>query len=357
MSGASKNEESPAQSAGIDFDHGNGQESGENTVLEHVLESRHTSRTLTPQTRSKREQSSDTHEGSDDVGPGTSLSAVSTGVQRIFQKESDSLIDDYASLSLSIRDTQESILQRSSSRGRRVENASVCPAIGCLPVGNPRSMNSSENGQQREIGLTHRSKFCEIVPSEQSKGEAEQFLNAVGFPQYVKLFEDNHVSGELLPSLENVALREELGIEKLRHRREILKGVRALREDGDSREGRYVPEFGRILIHLSNMRTLHSWVRVGFQHFLFAIALTRTAPSFRGREEVILASIYMWSMGLVVHMYGMRRYWCVAHVVDTQPDGEIFVADKTGTLLLALATTGTAALILHFVLMDGFRNS
>lgn len=202
--------------------------------------------------------------------------------------------------------------------------------------------------------IMNRTVEARVAASRDLDGGVESFLHWVGFPQYKEFFEQQHISGELLPSLENIELRDGLGVTKLRHRREIMKGVHSLCGTSSDRKQRFVPEFGRILIHLSNMRTFHSWITVGLQHFVFGIALNLIAPTFRTSNEIRRASIYIWAVGLGAHLYATARYWSVARVVDTQPDDKIFVADELGTILLAIATAATAALTLHLILKEGF---
>lgn len=109
------------------------------------------------------------------------------------------------------------------------------------------------------------------------------WLTSLGLPQYNPKFIENEIDGEVLLSLSSEELRDDLLVCNLRHRRKILNEIRILRDQTGDGKPKPLPEHGRILDHLSNTRTYHSWIRVGVQLLGFSIVTLRLAPGFERR--------------------------------------------------------------------------
>lgn len=184
-----------------------------------------------------------------------------------------------------------------------------------------------------------------------SDPEVLRVLTGIGFSQYAELFQRHRVGRTMLKGLSNVELKNDLGIGVLRHRREILKAIASIQpESGDN--GNAVPEFGRILVHLSNVRTFHSWLRNGVQQVIFALAIVRLAPPFRPSFVATRVALFLVSAGVAFVMYGVARYLRVRGVVDAK--GKDFQPDMWGTGAASVLTLGTAGVALYLLLMDGF---
>lgn len=75
-------------------------------------------------------------------------------------------------------------------------------------------------------------------------------MNSIVFRNFVELSGKKMTVGEMLASLSNAELRDNLGTTNRRNRREILAAIARAYALPDT--GRNYPEFGRILVHLSN---------------------------------------------------------------------------------------------------------
>lgn len=82
------------------------------------------------------------------------------------------------------------------------------------------------------------------------------WLLRVGFSAYVDVFTVNEIDGPLLKTLTSEDLRDDLNITNLRHRRDIGHAIATLVEATSPVTVDALPEHGRILDHLSNIRTV-----------------------------------------------------------------------------------------------------
>lgn len=149
------------------------------------------------------------------------------------------------------------------------------------------------------------------------------------------------LSPRQLASLTNAELRDDLQVKNLRQRREILAYVRPARS---------VPEFGRILVHLSNDRTCHSWFSNTIQALIFAGALLRIPPLRP------VAMVWPCALGVVCSAsagatYGVWQYFVVARDVDTRCE---YKPDWIGAMLAFVITLSIASIVVTFVLVEGF---
>lgn len=190
----------------------------------------------------------------------------------------------------------------------------------------------------------------EDKPSENVVNTAEEvraWLQTIGYPQYCEIFVKNEINGAVLKTITSEELRDDLYVTNLRHRRDILDAIAVL-FPASSKER--LPEHGRILDHLSNVRTYHSWIRVGVQFLAFAIVTLRLAPNFRPTGLVSAASIYYAVVGILALVYGVVRYKAVIHMIEESgPSSHSYKPDRYGVLsmvvLVLIASTLSLAII------------
>lgn len=168
-------------------------------------------------------------------------------------------------------------------------------------------------------------------------------LNEQGLSSYVSLFEKYSLTTTEMKSLSNRELRDELGISKLAHRRLILSLIHI-------RTQPRLPIFGAILVHLSNVRTFHSWLSSAFQAVVLSLALTRLFP-LRGTDLLLPASSLLMGASVLYAVYGAVRFFLVTRTVES---GERYTADYKGIIIALVASIATAAITIVVILIDGF---
>lgn len=179
-----------------------------------------------------------------------------------------------------------------------------------------------------------------------------EWLKSLGYVQYVDTFAENEVDGRMLRSLTSQELRDDLKVTSLHHRRVIGEAISKLPTTTpvSDRLDR-LPEHGRILDHLSNVRTYHSWLRVGVQFLSFAIVTLRLTPDFRSPRLISGTAYYFAAVAVLARTYAVYRYRCVIRMIETsrltaptyRPDAIgaaslvvlIIVADIMGIIIIA----------------------
>lgn len=179
--------------------------------------------------------------------------------------------------------------------------------------------------------------------------EVSNWLEELGFRQYSQIFKDNEVNGDILRTLTSEELRDDLAVTNLRHRRDILDAIQRLKSTQDH-PPEPLPEHGRILDHLSNVRTYHSWIRLGVQFMAFSLVTLRLAPMFRTTPLVTAASFYYALVGVLALIYGIFRYNKVINMIeDSGPSHQSYRPDRIGVLsmllLVIIASTITLLII------------
>ncbi|CAN8077004.1 unnamed protein product [Agarophyton chilense] len=179
------------------------------------------------------------------------------------------------------------------------------------------------------------------APNVRTVADVQKWLADLGFSQYAHVFLTNEVDGVILKTLTSEELRDDLLINNLRHRREILVAIARLVEEEASPDAQKLPEHGRILDHLSNVRTYHSWISVGIQFLGFAVVTLRLSPNFRDTNLITASSIYFSLIGISALVYGVYRYKNVIGMIESSgPSTKHFSPDRVGVvsiLLLAFA--------------------
>lgn len=130
----------------------------------------------------------------------------------------------------------------------------------------------------------------------------------------------------------------------------------ARRRTEETKEGKAikgsVPEFGRILVHLSNVRTFHSWLGTGTQAAIFAVALGRLAPGVRDIGLARGAGAGLLAVAVAAQVYGGVRYARVQRRIED--NGRDFTPDFWGVGGVLLLELGVAAVVVYVLLLDGF---
>lgn len=169
-------------------------------------------------------------------------------------------------------------------------------------------------------------------PPLETVSDVRAWLHARGLAQYADAFTANEITGPVLRTLTSEELRDDLGVVNLRHRRDLLDAVAALRPTTPPPA---LPEHGRILDHLSNVRTYHSWVRVAVQLLGFAVVTLRLAPNFRDTPIVAAAAFYFACVGILALVYGVYRYRAVIRMIErADPAAPRYTPDRGGILLI-----------------------
>jgi uncharacterized membrane protein YidH (DUF202 family) len=185
--------------------------------------------------------------------------------------------------------------------------------------------------------------------------EVRDWLRRAGFGQYEEVFVTNEVDAEVLKTLTSEELRDDLGVTNLRHRRDILDAVRRLVSATASVKVDALPEHGRILDHLSNVRTYHSWIRLGVQLFAFAIVTLRLAPNFRGTALVTASSSYFATVGIIALLYGVFRYKAVIAMIEQSgASTPKYNPDRVGVVAMLVLVLIASVLSLTLILIHGF---
>lgn len=179
------------------------------------------------------------------------------------------------------------------------------------------------------------------APKVRTVTDVRNWLCDLGYSQYADTFSSNEVNGSILKTLTSEELRDDLAVANLRHRRHILDATRRLIHDDAPPTAQYLPEHGRILDHLSNVRTYHSWIRVGIQFLAFAVVTLRLSPNYRSTALVTAASFYFALVGISALLYAVFRYKRVIDMIESSgPSTHNYSPDRLGVVsMLFVALT------------------
>ena len=192
----------------------------------------------------------------------------------------------------------------------------------------------------------------------ESTDDVLNWLSKLGYDQYRDVFKENGVDGDVLKTLTGEELRVDLKIYNLRHRRDILHAIEKLNESNKTKAiaAEKLPEHGRILDHLSNVRTYHSWLRVGVQLLGFSIVTLRLTPKFIAKELVTVSSLYFAIVGMMALMYGIYRYKCVITMIERSgAKSPAYDPDRFGVMAM-LILVGVASIVSLAMIIIRFVN-
>jgi len=211
--------------------------------------------------------------------------------------------------------------------------------------------------------MNHSSEFdsslSPTLPS--TTHEVSEWLSSIGYSQYRETFESNQITGQILHTLTSIELRDDLHITNLSHRRSILKEISELSSRSNTKQNLQtshadsLPEHGRILDHLSNVRTYHSWIRVGVQLLGLVIAVLRLTPIHRRKPVSVGLGLGICIVVLCVFGYAVYRYRTVVVMIERSKVKERWYRpDMIGIWGLFTLVLAVALSILGVVLMNGF---
>uniref|UniRef100_A0A7S2ZTG3 SAM domain-containing protein n=2 Tax=Rhodosorus marinus TaxID=101924 RepID=A0A7S2ZTG3_9RHOD len=186
----------------------------------------------------------------------------------------------------------------------------------------------------------------------QTSEDVANWLRELGKDEYISTFMSNEINGEILASLTSEELRDDLGVINLKHRRELLTAIKSI---GGMKKGEdTLPEHGRILDHLSNVRTFHSWVRVGVQLLAFALVSLRLFPTWRENRNLITGcSLYYSCVGAFAILYGLARYALVVKwIEESGVKTPKYHPDKIGVAVMLVLVLVATALTLYVITLD-----
>lgn len=198
--------------------------------------------------------------------------------------------------------------------------------------------NRVTSAPSARLSRTSRSSSHSRASGDEKRGDKRQirtiedvtaWLRRIKQDEYASSFLENEIDGDILKTLTSEELRDDLNVTNLRNRREILHAIMEISQQEEEIEG--LPEHGRILDHLSNVRTYHSWIRVGVQFLAFSIVTLRLAPTFRDTILVSVASFYYALVGVLALVYGILRYKTVINMIETSgPSKQQYRPDRIG---------------------------
>lgn len=188
------------------------------------------------------------------------------------------------------------------------------------------------------------------------------WLNSISLSQYSDSFRENYVDGVLLVTLTTTELRDDLGVTNLHHRRRIMESIDGIKNEkqgeatsatasdkGGIPASDKLPEHGRILDHLSNVRTYHSWLRVAVQFLSFAIVTIRLAPAFREATLVSTAAFYFAAVSVLAMVYAVYRYRAVVRMIEhSRLSSPTYTPDVIGaaSLVILILLASVLALVI-----------
>jgi len=177
------------------------------------------------------------------------------------------------------------------------------------------------------------------------------WLDRIGCAQYVDAFHKNGIDADILRSLTSEELRDDLGVVNLRHRRNILYEISLLGEPPRDT----LPEHGRILNHLSNVRTYHSWVRVGVQLLAYSVAFLRLIPIQRGKDITTAFSFAIALSGILFLTYAAHRYKLVIQMIENSgQNNQAYQPDIFGVVISLVILSILSVLTITIIVLDGF---
>lgn len=102
------------------------------------------------------------------------------------------------------------------------------------------------------------------------------------------------------------------------------------------------------------IRTVHSWMRLGVQMLGFGVVTLRLSPSFRATSIVTAASFYFSMVGVVSLIYGIIRYKAVIKMIEQSgASTPKFNPDRSGVIVMLILILVSAGIALTLILLRG----
>lgn len=122
-----------------------------------------------------------------------------------------------------------------------------------------------------------------------------------------------------------------------------------------------LPEFGRVLTHLSNVRTAHSWSRLAVQQLILALGVVRLGVVDAADERdvlyhLVLAVCAAWCVvGVGFAVYGGWRFLRVTNILDSaEMQTSKFYPDRAGVALSQVLLLFVASCIVAIICVQVF---
>jgi len=209
------------------------------------------------------------------------------------------------------------------------------------------------NNQRERVAINISETNASPARQVHTVADVTNWLATLGFDEYAKVFAENEIDGQVLKTLDSEELRDDLGVINLRHRRDLLDGIHKLVQEDSEMHKAPLPEHGRILSHLSNVRTYHSWLRVGVQMLAFAIVTLRLSPTFGETAVITTASFYFAAIGILALLYGIFRYRGVIESIEgSGPTVQAYQPDRIGVLSMLVLVLIASIFSLVIILLN-----
>mmetsp|Transcript_7497 Transcript_7497/g.22754 ORF Transcript_7497/g.22754 Transcript_7497/m.22754 type:complete len:227 (+) Transcript_7497:110-790(+) len=183
-----------------------------------------------------------------------------------------------------------------------------------------------------------------------------RWLENIGMEKYKESFLKNRIDVHMLLTLNARDLREELGVKHLQDRRRIQDSIFFLASNKLGTGA--LPEDGRILTHLFNIRIYLSWIRFSIRMIIFACILTFLVTDV-ARLYIIRSAIIIIVAAMVIAITAAWRYLTFYNITERisqnilLPSNALFLPALFGAMV-ALIGAGLFIQSRAPLILDGF---
>lgn len=171
-----------------------------------------------------------------------------------------------------------------------------------------------------------------------------QLLANIGLQRYAQHLQAHRIDLPTLTALSNSELRDDLNIVPLAHRRLILQACEPRVATSS------IPLFGSILVHLSNMRTFHSFLSNSIQIMVFAFAVLRLAPEIGDAAVSDICGGFLVGVAVLLILYGTTAFYRVTTTIERS---HMYRPDWVGIGLVLFCSIVAASITLSIVVLEG----
>jgi uncharacterized membrane protein YidH (DUF202 family) len=102
------------------------------------------------------------------------------------------------------------------------------------------------------------------------------------------------------------------------------------------------------------IRTVHSWMRLGVQMLAFSVVTLQLSPNFRATAIVTAASFYFALVGVAALVYGILRYKAVIKMIEQSgASTPKFNPDRSGVVVILILVLIASGVALTLILLRG----
>jgi len=185
--------------------------------------------------------------------------------------------------------------------------------------------------------------------------DSVEWICKIGYPEYADAFRENQVDGKTLKTITAKELREDIGVRNPKHRGDILTALKKLVNETKPVTVQPLPEMGRILSLLSNVRTFQSWTLIAIQMLVFSIAYLRLASRLRSESLVGGLAGVMIIVGLGLLAFGGFSYEkFVRFMHQENPHAKMLHHSNVSLVAVTAIYLFVVAAVLLAVLIEGF---